>query len=775
MGLNFRTNNTWVTATAAWFRDNTTWHQAKEIWLNVNKTWVKVFGGKNYVFTFGNTIYASTNGYLSFDNTNGTYYLPSTLGRVLDIFGADMQQNALYYAADSTYWYYRWHGQRLTGTANEVRLEVWIPTGGQYAYVYLEAFVSGMNPSPTAYYVDGSNTGYSTLNSSRVIGGKYFVYFSNVGAGLTAFTPWGYNGNARLSYPWVQLPNSSVVASGVTFPALDEGYSLVPTAKGGSPGQVTTLTASSIGATGTTVTWYAPSDVGMSFITSYDWALSADDGATYGASTNIAASNTASAQASITLGTLTSDTKYRVRVRANNYMGYQGTWTVSSQILFSAPGSFTYQAADGTATPSIPTISEYRGYDSPSWGNESIIDVGTGLPTNATDLSVKAWGGCFDTAGGTTTTETSPALNVSIAVFNIFPDSAWTPSSNTTGGDYSGTIKNSNSTYGSWKAYTTNTNRKVRIYWSASTNAGSYRVAYTISGAGGANGNYNSLVAGPSPATELIVTLGNVNGTVAVTGVTAYSSTDGTGSSTTAGSLYYNPISGFGSSSITPTNKTNSTSVTTVGPYKVRYYPSVSLSSPSGLTSSGGTVNWTSSNQASWTITGDLSRSSNTTTASSTSASFTGLSANTYYNYTITVFSSDSHSAANTADATTNSTYRLKTTVAQTVNGTPVVTGDNALTVGGTFSWTCTGNPAPVYRVTIGYNATNAAGPFTTKYQQPSAALTTSNGLTITSIRPGYDIGTGWSGAGYYRCTVQALNSATGATVTSGSNVTYMS
>jgi len=102
---------------------------------------------------------------------------------------------------------------------------------------------------------------------------------------------------------------------------------------------------------------------------------------------------------------------------------------------------------------------------------------------------------------------------------------------------------------------------------------------------------------------------------------------------------------------------------------------------------------------------------------------------------------------------------------------TVTVSGDNALAIGGTFTWSADGTPTPTYRFVIGYNATNGSGPFSTKYDSTGGAtLTTSNGVTTTSWRPYYD--GGWAGAGYYRCTVFAINAFGGPVY--GSNTTYM-
>ena len=669
MQLYFKTNSAWVSAISAWFKDNTTWHQAKEVWLNINGSWKKVFGGKQYTFAFGNTVYGTPNGYMSFDNTNGGYIMSSTLGRVLAYFPVDMRVDAMYYAADDVWWYWRFHGQKQSGgTANECRFEVWIPSGYSFAYIYLEAFPSGMSPATTGFWVDGTNTGYSNIGSlTRTAGGKFYVYLNNTAGGsLPTMTPWGYDGAARVSYPWVQLPNSRLVSyAGVT--ATDDGYVTIPTAQGGAPGTVVSLAVSSVGATGTVVSWNAPSDVGMSFITKYNWQLSSDDGATYGASTTVAQTNTGSAVQSITLGTLTKDVKYKVRVRAYNYLyaSTPGAWLETDTISFSAPGDFTWQGYDQTASPTKPSLTGYRGYDSAAWGNQIVLDWASTAPTDTTGYVLKWYGGLYSStltsfASGWTSATTG-VQQIATDSLGLFPNTAWTPASTTTGGDWSLTViadTNNTDRYGYAAVWAENVGKRiVRVSWTTSTGAKSYKVSYTLSGmaVAGLNATYTSNVvpdANSNLNTYLDVTLG-AQGTLTINSVTAYSSTDATGTVKTAGTLYYNPLSGtFGASAVTPTDKrTQSETNTSYG--KFRYYPSVTISAPTqGDTKA--TINWTSTNQTKYAISGDVTVA--TTTSTNTSYTATGLTNGSSYAYTVTVTSSDGRTAA----ASSSSTQALK-------------------------------------------------------------------------------------------------------------------
>jgi hypothetical protein len=88
------------------------------------------------------------------------------------------------------------------------------------------------------------------------------------------------------------------------------------------------------------------------------------------------------------------------------------------------------------------------------------------------------------------------------------------------------------------------------------------------------------------------------------------------------------------------------------------------------------------------------------------------------------------------------------------------ITGNNSLTLGGTFTWSFTNSPT-VYSILC-------TGPSGSVY-------TTSNAFTYsgTTFRPGYD-GTGWQGSGTYTMYVTARNAA-GGTSTTASVSQFMS
>ena len=94
-----------------------------------------------------------------------------------------------------------------------------------------------------------------------------------------------------------------------------------------------------------------------------------------------------------------------------------------------------------------------------------------------------------------------------------------------------------------------NNSKRVTISWDQS-NAASYRVNYTITNAGLANGTYNEDGNSTASSASFIVTLGNVSGTVRANSVTVYSSSGQSGVSST-----FTPVSAPQTS---PTDKTSS-------------------------------------------------------------------------------------------------------------------------------------------------------------------------------------------------------------------------
>ena len=670
-----------------------TWHDINSVYINVGGTWRTVsagygnvngtwrlldLGAPTYTFNFGNPMYAGTNGYVSLDNTNTTYTIASTIGKVLGVLPADLYVNSYKYVAAPSYYIVRFSGRRFSSaTADEIQYEVWFPPGQNYCLVWLQAFPSGTYDS-TGFYKSGTRYGY--YSSSRTTGAVIKVNFNNNSSTLYATgSTWG------LGATW-----GGFIDATTNFTSLDDGYASLNTNGPSNPSSVLNLTVSSVGATGTTVTWSLPTDQGQSAVTSYEWALSPDNGATYGYSTTVT-STTA------TLPTLSSGTNYRVRVRPYNFYSYVGPWLESSTFSFTAPGLFNFYTYDSSTVPTTPYLSMVQGADTPAWGFYMLFSWADSIPADTTYYNVKMWG---PGAGIATSTEASPSGS----------DVQWT-AINLTNGGYGGTATyddyfSTGATgycYGRVTAVKTG-DRRVTATWTSSSNANSYRVEYTLSNSA-ANGSYIGYVYGPNPATSYEIKLGS-SGTVTVNQVKAYNTTDCTGIFT------YGSITVGQNNATTPTDKSSASNLG-LGYNTKRYYPSVTVSASTGLTSSGGTINWTSSNQVAYSISGGISVGY--TASTSLSKAITGLSASTAYSFTVTVYSSDGHSASSTGTLTTTAAASVPPTP-----GVPTLTynpgGNTTASYGYKATWTgVTASPAvDVYylRASGSSGSTTAKGPF---------------------------------------------------------------
>ncbi len=137
-----------------------------------------------------------------------------------------------------------------------------------------------------------------------------------------------------------------------------------------------------------------------------------------------------------------------------------------------------------------------------------------------------------------------------------------------------------------------NNSKRVTISWDQS-NAASYSVNYTITNAGLANGTYNSTGNSTASSASVIVTLGNVSGTVRANSVTVYSSSGQSGVSST-----FTPGSAPQTS---PTDKTSSN--TGSGSVTFTASPPVNTVAPTIAPTSGtaGSTTYSVTSNGSWT------------------------------------------------------------------------------------------------------------------------------------------------------------------------------
>jgi hypothetical protein len=146
------------------------------------------------------------------------------------------------------------------------------------------------------------------------------------------------------------------------------------------------------------------------------------------------------------------------------------------------------------------------------------------------------WGAAYNS----TYTATSPANSSPVSTLNEykFVSGAINYVTDGTGSyDYPGYINSaaSNSTFGV-KVSALGNNRTAGATWTAASNANSYRVNYTLSGATTGNGTFTDTVSGPNPSTTWTKATPN-GGTITVNNVTGYASTDGSGTNSKTATL----------------------------------------------------------------------------------------------------------------------------------------------------------------------------------------------------------------------------------------------
>jgi hypothetical protein len=331
MPISIKVSDVWRTASSIRIKVSDSWRTVSQGYIKVSGAWRQFFPGTQpYTFYLGNTVHIGTNGYIAFDNGYSVVDAAGTLGRVLGILPADLLVNGVVrWAADSSKFYVFYRGKRLSGGSNfEIEYEVHFTNGQDYALIKLIAFPA-ITYESTAYYVDGSNTGYSTV-ASRTVGGEYRVYFDTTAAFSTTFTEYGTSTAAL----WL---GSSTPTSG----NLDDGYFTIVANQGSSAQAPTSVTASSITGTTATISWDAilNANAGMSAIQSYDY--STNSGSTW---------TSTSTSTSVNLTGLTGNTSYTVLVRANNYFFTGTNYGSVTFTTLSVPGTPTITFSSVTAT-----------------------------------------------------------------------------------------------------------------------------------------------------------------------------------------------------------------------------------------------------------------------------------------------------------------------------------------------------------------------------------------------------------------------------------------
>lgn len=205
----------------------------------------------------------------------------------------------------------------------------------------------------------------------------------------------------------------------------------------------------------------------------------------------------------------------RCRVTAVNASGSTDAFSNTATVSAVTPSASNLATADTTITPGAPS--------SITVANTATINQGQVTWTNGSSAT-SAW--VSSVTPGSSFTGSDGGSLLTSQLFTI-----------TSSATAVATVNNKNN------------NKRVTVSWNQA-NAASYRVSYTITNAGLANGTFNQDGNSTASSASFTVTLGNVSGTVRANSVTVYSSANqsGVSSTFTPGSL----------PSTSPTDKTSS-------------------------------------------------------------------------------------------------------------------------------------------------------------------------------------------------------------------------
>jgi hypothetical protein len=307
---------------------------------------------------------------------------------------------------------------------------------------------------------------------------------------------------------------------------------------------------------------------------------------------------------------------------------------ITSSVIGAAPGNFTYSLTNVSSVTSPPTPIQQR---VSAASNTVLIEINSAFPSDTESYELWSYG-TGSLAGGTLA---NPAVQ-SITTLNQYNSSGnFVP----TGGSFDTITSISSSASNSPISTFTKsvgTSRTLQFGVSNTTGALSWRINYTISGASTGNGTF-ALNTNSMPAS--ITVSGASSPTVTINSITAYSSLNQEGGSTTGTAGSQTSLS-----TITKPTAFSTTSSSNYTFYVTPVIPTISIAANSGVSATAGTINWTSTNQASFSSTGTFS-ATGTTATSITNASLT---ASTTYTGTVTVTSSTGHTASANYSLTTS-------------------------------------------------------------------------------------------------------------------------
>lgn len=422
------------------------------------------------------------------------------------------------------------------------------------------------------------------------------------------------------------------------------------------------------------------------------------------------------------------------------------------------PGTFTVSTSSSAATTA-----------SGSWTSSSSATTYS-ASTSAGTITADTGARTFSITGGTS----GSAYTVTITAFNTSGTASlsWSAGSNATSydiyinGSYWTNTTNTSISYGWGTTGTLSVNVRSRNAAGAETtgvtNSGTisaasrqaqasstfYAVIPTISGVTNSNKTDSSVTISWSSTNQSSYSITGLGGTWTGTTATSRAITGLSGNTTYTATVTVTSSTGQTASGST----TFTTNVTPVIP------TFTSAATVTGISNTGGTLSWGSTNQSSYSISTSPNTALNGATGfTATSRLFTGLTAGTTYNYTVTITSSTGHTAQSSGSFTT--------TGGGTAPSAPSITTwtfSSGPTWNGSFAGSSSGS-TPITYYYEHWCALNSSG--------TSATFVTSGNVTSNSTGGSFSVGpfgNGGTGFVWGQLRVYAQNSiGTSSTVSS--------
>jgi hypothetical protein len=580
-----------------------------------------------YSFAFGNYLYPNTNGQIGLDN--GTTSTTPSGGRLLAIYPKDLAETTTGYYSDDRYYYIQFSGYQY----NQVGVAA-------YALRYQVKFDS-QNPSYADVLIcnKGSSLTLSTsaglYNGSTQISGLPGPYVLQTN---TTFRIYMDGSGGSFGQIQAQIPSANFITHPLDFGGTDDGYHSILTAKNQYQTDMLNVTTTTVNSSGISIAFN-----GVNNYSYYNYTV--NTGGYYG--TLFASGNNQTANP-LNVGSLTGGTRYYVTITPYNSLNQPGT---SYQNFFDAP----------SAPSAFTTISGSKGFPSGAVQNTSqptgnrTLSVSWNASTNGPNYEVQyegsndnsTWTILQSLAGSTYKTVTSDTYVAAYYKYYRFSVRARGADYSLTNAAYSDGGTSTSLVYRTLTG-TDPSNVTLGTVTKTSTTAS---IPFTIP-AGGSN-----TIDWIQYSTDAVSWSNTYTSPLSLSSLTA----------STSYTYYFRALNYDGL-----TSGTTSASFTTDATPAV--IPTITMGSNTGVTQTAGTINWTSTNQSSYSSDGTFSGTGTT----GTSISKTGLTAGTTYTGTVTVTSS----TGNTAQANYSLTTSSLTSYTITYDGNGATSGSTTATTG---------------------------------------------------------------------------------------------